>query len=292
MKFVAFLLFSICVIIIFSSCPNGTVEFQNHCYFFETNATNFPNAELACNSLNGHLVSIHDGFTNAIITGQSGNYFHDSTTVDFWIGLNSLINPGNWSWTDNSSLGFHEWAPTEPKNLTMNCGALTVKSGLWASDDCFKTKPYVCETTTTPVSTTPFYPAYMNCTEGWVYFEPTHSCYGHNGYSYQYGNWTAAEQYCESVNAHLPSIHSYDEARFLSTMVALITNVGLWTGLYSNDNEVTWKWSDGSPVDYLPWGSGYPNRNVSSCAYLHINQIYDDTCTASWYIICKKPATL
>uniref|UniRef100_A0A914PVF2 C-type lectin domain-containing protein n=1 Tax=Panagrolaimus davidi TaxID=227884 RepID=A0A914PVF2_9BILA len=286
MKFVAFLLFSIFAEVIFSSCPNGTVEFQNHCYFFETNATNFPNAELACNSLKGHLVSIHDGFTNAIITGQSGNYFHESTVTDFWIGLNSLMVPGNWSWTDNSSFGFTEWAPTEPKNLTMNCGALTVKSGLWDSDDCFKTKPYVCETSTVT------YPSFVNCSEGWVYFQPTHSCYGHNGYSSQSGNWAVAEKYCENQTAHLPSIHSYDEMRFLWTMVSFMTGVAPWIGLTSNDNEVTWKWSDGSPVDYLPWASGYPKLNVSSCAYLYNNRIWDYTCTYSLYFICKKPATL
>uniref|UniRef100_A0A914P213 C-type lectin domain-containing protein n=1 Tax=Panagrolaimus davidi TaxID=227884 RepID=A0A914P213_9BILA len=170
----------------------------------------------------------------------------------------------------------------------MNCGALTVKSGLWDSDDCFKTKPYVCE-----ISATPSYPAYMNCSEGWLYFEPTHSCYGNDGYSSRHDTWTVAEQYCEKQNAHLPSIHSYDEMRFLTTTSHFTNDAGLWTGLTSNDNEVTWKWSDGSPVDYLPWASGYPRLNVSSCVYLYNNLIFDYTCTYSfYYFVCKKPATL
>uniref|UniRef100_A0A914QCN9 C-type lectin domain-containing protein n=1 Tax=Panagrolaimus davidi TaxID=227884 RepID=A0A914QCN9_9BILA len=221
--------------------------------------------------------------------------------------------PGNWSWTDNTAFDFKDWAPKEPQNLSMNCATVTIQNGLWASSDCFKTKPYVCETitlippTTAPVSTTPSYPAYMNCTEGWLYFEPTHSCYGHNGYNSKAGTWTEAEQYCEKQNAHLPSLHSYDEMRFLTSEKYYIkqnlkfkflatshftNDAGLWIGLTSNDNEVTWKWSDGSPVDYLPWGSGYPRLNVSSCVTLFNNRIYDVNCATGYYFICKKPATL
>uniref|UniRef100_A0A914Q5A3 C-type lectin domain-containing protein n=1 Tax=Panagrolaimus davidi TaxID=227884 RepID=A0A914Q5A3_9BILA len=195
--------------------------------------------------------------------------------------------PGNWSWTDGTTFDFKDWSPKEPQNLSMNCATVTIQNGLWASSDCFKTKPYVCE-----ISAPPSYPAYMNCTEGWVYFQPTHSCYGHEGYISRSGNWTTAEQYCENQNAHLPSIHSYDEARFLSTMFHFNNDALFWIGLYSNDNEVTWKWSDGSPVDYLPWASGYPRLNVSSCAYLFNNRIWDYNCNDSQSFICKKPATL
>uniref|UniRef100_A0A914QGB2 C-type lectin domain-containing protein n=1 Tax=Panagrolaimus davidi TaxID=227884 RepID=A0A914QGB2_9BILA len=195
------------------------------------------------------------------------------------------MTPGNWSWTDDTTFDFKDWAPKEPQNLSMNCAALAIQNGYWASSDCFKTKPYVCE-----ISATPSYPAYMNCTEGWVYFEPTHSCYGHDGYSTQTGTWTVAENYCQKQSAHLPSLHSYDEARFLSTTSHFIGNAFLWTGLYSNDNEVSWKWSDRSPVDYHPWGSGYPKLNVSSCAYLYNNAIYDTNCSSSLYFVCKKPA--
>uniref|UniRef100_A0A914YBI3 C-type lectin domain-containing protein n=1 Tax=Panagrolaimus superbus TaxID=310955 RepID=A0A914YBI3_9BILA len=129
----------------------------------------------------------------------------------------------------------------------------------------------------------------MNCTEGWFYFEPTHSCYGHDGYNYRYGHWADAEQYCESVNAHLISLHSYDETRFLTTVISFTGGVP-WTGLTSNDNEVSWKWSDGSPFDYRPWASGHPYRNVSSCAYLYLNGLYDVDCISNYNFVCKKPA--
>ena len=69
-----------------------------------------------------------------------------------------------------------------------------------------------------------------------------------------------------------------------------------WTGLYSNDNELTWKWSDNTPFDYLPWASGYPSLNASSCGYLPGNgilgQLLDLNCATNMYILCKKAVPL
>ena len=68
-----------------------------------------------------------------------------------------------------------------------------------------------------------------------------------------------------------------------------------WTGLYSNDNERTWKWSDGSPIDYLPWASAYPQLNVSCCGRMSwdgLGQLKDEYCNVTWFIVCKKAALL
>uniref|UniRef100_A0A914PEL7 C-type lectin domain-containing protein n=1 Tax=Panagrolaimus davidi TaxID=227884 RepID=A0A914PEL7_9BILA len=128
--------------------------------------------------------------------------------------------PGNWSWTDNTTFDFKDWAPTEPQNLTQSCGAVTIQNGYWASDDCFKTKPYVCEVLPalpTTVATSPAYPAYMNCSYGFIYFEPTHSCYGRGDYGTYTVNWTTAEAYCEARGSHLVSLHSFEETKFVSS---------------------------------------------------------------------------
>jgi C-type mannose receptor len=191
--------------------------------------------------------------------------------------------PGNWSWTDNTTFNFNNWAPSEPKNQSMSCGSITIQSALWTSDECFTAKPYVCEIPTKSN------PVYANCSSGWIYFEPTGFCYGTDSYVQYITNWTTAENYCQSQSgsAHLISIHNYDENKFVSTLISYPGTV--WTGLYSNDNEKTWKWSDGSSVDYLPWLSGYPSLNVSSCVYMGPEYLVDVDCTTAFYTICKKP---
>ena len=57
-------------------------------------------------------------------------------------------------------------------------------------------------------------PHEYKCPFLWLYFEPTHSCYFHSfGY-----NWSHAEQWCVNESAHLTSLHSQEEARFLVGM--------------------------------------------------------------------------
>uniref|UniRef100_A0A914P937 C-type lectin domain-containing protein n=1 Tax=Panagrolaimus davidi TaxID=227884 RepID=A0A914P937_9BILA len=136
--------------------------------------------------------------------------FHGSTVVDFWIGLTTLVKPPTWSWTDGSAQNFTEWAPTEPSNITAEaCAAISTTHGSWSAQDCFKMKPYVCA-----VPKVPSPPAFVKCPVGWIYFQPTHSCFGLS-YVQQTApiayNWTMAEELCIKLGGHLPSFHSVDE---------------------------------------------------------------------------------
>ena len=72
-----------------------------------------------------------------------------------------------------------------------------------------------------------------------------------------------------------------------------ILSYNFWTGLYSSNNERTWQWSDGSPVDYLPWASGSPMGHASTCGFMYANglaQLMDADCSNLRYIVCKKAA--
>uniref|UniRef100_A0AC34F684 C-type lectin domain-containing protein n=1 Tax=Panagrolaimus sp. ES5 TaxID=591445 RepID=A0AC34F684_9BILA len=283
-----------------AACPNGTVTWHTDCYFLEdNNATGFPTAESACNSLGGHLASIHDGFSNALITNNAQNLFHGSTVSDFWIGYTNLMTSSNWTWMDNSPSDYTDWAPGQPSNSTDdNCASVCLTNGKWKTDDCFKPKPYVCKvnqsvfevpttTTTTTITTTMTkFPVYTNCTFPFTYFEPTHSCYGVGNWSNPL-NWTLAEQYCQGYGAHLASVHSSDEQRFISSFVYVAQSY-MWTGAFSNDGGKTWKWSDNTPWDFDPWISGYPNLNTSACAVCAGTGMVDFSCNTIFRTMCKK----
>uniref|UniRef100_A0A914YMA8 C-type lectin domain-containing protein n=1 Tax=Panagrolaimus superbus TaxID=310955 RepID=A0A914YMA8_9BILA len=279
------------ITLIFGLCPNESIEWQNACYSFHSESTSFTNAEIACNNFSGHLTSIHNGFVNSLLAGQAANHhLNKSTVVDFWIGLNSLMIPGNWSWMDNSTYDFKNWASSEPKNLSMSCAAEIFQSGDWSSDDCLKLKPYVCEIPQILTTTTEKYPRYMNCSPGWIYFEKTHSCFGDIGIGRHMLNWTEGEEWCiKSNGGHLPTFHSYEEAKFIS-FFADVYGQDFWVGLYSLDNEVSWKWSDDSSFNYRPWANGYPKRNISSCVALWDKQIRDYDCQTRFNTICKRSA--
>jgi hypothetical protein len=126
-----------------TTCALGGVKWQKDCYFFNGTLSAFIIAEEMCNNLGGHLSSIHDGFTNNFIAQNAAYYFHESTTVDLWIGGSDMISLGNWSWTDGSPFIFTEW--NHGKNATgEDCLAQSFNDGRWNSVDCFKAKPYAC----------------------------------------------------------------------------------------------------------------------------------------------------
>uniref|UniRef100_A0A914YFY5 C-type lectin domain-containing protein n=1 Tax=Panagrolaimus superbus TaxID=310955 RepID=A0A914YFY5_9BILA len=99
--------------------------------------------------------------------------------------------------------------------------------------------------------------------------------------------WENAEKYCQAFGGHLSSIHSYEEAQFLGYNV-YISNTNFWTGAFSNDGGLTWKWSDGTPWNYDPWASGRPTTHQSACGMMWGGVIGDYPCTNSYRVICKK----
>uniref|UniRef100_A0A914YBZ2 C-type lectin domain-containing protein n=1 Tax=Panagrolaimus superbus TaxID=310955 RepID=A0A914YBZ2_9BILA len=281
-----------------ADCPENSIEWHSHCYSFFNISTGFADAELKCNQNGSHLVSIHDGFTNALLSQEAAKNFCKSTETDFWIGATTLIALKTWNWTDGTTFDFTEWNKGEPKNISgSNCAALSTVDGYWTSQDCFKSKPFVCETAnflTTPLPrTTPSYPLNGNCSMGWFYIPQAHACYGANGGEHAF-TWTAAQNYCESIGAQLPAIHSSAEVQYLDSLISAFWR-NLWTGIVSVDGGKVWKNADGTPADFLKYGSwceGHPFKNVTGerCVarfrpcYIDfdcITTIFDATCKKS-----------
>ena len=77
--------------------------------------------------------------------------------------------------------------------------------------------------------------------------------------------------------------------------LALLKGGNPWTGLHSDDNGVTWQWTDGTPVDYLHWNYGEPTIYVGQNCVLIDNNTDEDTwfrvwdCGDTWHPVCKKP---
>lgn len=58
-----------------SKCPDGSLTSaidSKLCYKLGSNATTWMEAKLQCTSLDGHLVTIDDGFTNVYLNGRIG----------------------------------------------------------------------------------------------------------------------------------------------------------------------------------------------------------------------------
>uniref|UniRef100_A0A914PT50 C-type lectin domain-containing protein n=1 Tax=Panagrolaimus davidi TaxID=227884 RepID=A0A914PT50_9BILA len=118
----AFFLFAVFFTKAFGDCPPNATKWNSECYMFYLNSSGFADAELNCNQNGGHLASIHDGFTNALLPQEAYKRLHESTETDFWIGATNLMSGNSWNWTDGSLFDFKDWKTGEPQNTTgANC---------------------------------------------------------------------------------------------------------------------------------------------------------------------------
>uniref|UniRef100_A0AC35FRS2 C-type lectin domain-containing protein n=1 Tax=Panagrolaimus sp. PS1159 TaxID=55785 RepID=A0AC35FRS2_9BILA len=277
-----------------STCSSDGIEWLSSCYYFQTNSSQFLNAEENCiQNFGGHLASIHNGFTNAFLSQHASLLTNDS----LWIGATDLMLPGNFSWTDGTPFDFNEFSNF--KNGTgKDCVALHI-NGKWQKVDCYASKFYICETAdsnsstvkpsnpTTTFKSTTTNTAIYECS-GWSYFE--NSCY--KNFKDLHYPWKDAEDYCKNLSgsAHLVSIHSKREMQFLIDHFVQQFHY-YWIGLFSSNNGSTWKWSDNTPVDYTNWKDGMPVGSIAC-----VNFDYDGTwandanCTDTPSFFCKKRA--
>uniref|UniRef100_A0A3Q4I410 C-type lectin domain-containing protein n=1 Tax=Neolamprologus brichardi TaxID=32507 RepID=A0A3Q4I410_NEOBR len=120
------------------------------------------------------------------------------------------------------------------------------------------------------------------CPVGWSSFN--HSCYL---LSESFGSWDAARRDCRGREADLVVIDSPEEENLLSKITTEV-----WIGLNDKEQEGTWKWVDGTPLNLTYWARGQPD-NGGEEDYVHVfrgrkNSWNDLWCSSSHHWICEK----
>ena len=67
----------------------------------------FIEADEYCVSNGGHLASVENAFVDGFIQGQASIFFKGKS---YWLGGNTMFNPGTWSWTDGTGFTYYNWA--------------------------------------------------------------------------------------------------------------------------------------------------------------------------------------
>ncbi|KAI8496670.1 hypothetical protein Bbelb_253250 [Branchiostoma belcheri] len=70
-------------------------------------------------------------------------------------------------------------------------------------------------------------------------------------------NWYTAKSRCEQYDAHLLSITSADESKFIEVLISNVRKTIVWMGLRKGSR---WSWVDGSGLTFLNWFRGEPNN--------------------------------
>ncbi|VDM77470.1 unnamed protein product [Strongylus vulgaris] len=273
---------------VLADCPIGTTyhpEF-NRCYLFVSEAQPFGLAEDACAANKGHIVSVSNGFENAMLAESASA---QNIKTAYFIGANRL--QGNWSNSDGSPLFYTNWAQGQP-STTATCAVASAPDGMWTSTSCSTAYPFICAiaenahpSVTCPTCPTPTCPTPPrqpgHCESGWAYFDKTDSCYRR----FVWANFENAEEVCVSNGGHLASIHSAEENTFVNDISesgmdysddGSLTWIGLTQANYPSST--VWTWTDGTPFDYKNWAPGEPNnsKGVEHCVQIQSDYVGKD----------------
>ena len=111
-----------------------------------------------------------------------------------------------------------------------------------------------------------------------------------------------SEELCKSLGGQLPSIHSEADAKFLANIVPPEGSIWLAGRMVSRSPRI-YEWTDGSPFDYVPWKSPFPNCEEECCGIAMYaasdvsanKKIFDCSCNSTSLTVCKitmSPASL
>ncbi|XP_076089141.1 C-type lectin domain family 4 member C-like [Mytilus galloprovincialis] len=118
--------------------------------------------------------------------------------------------------------------------------------------------------------------------------------------------WSNSKANCNVHGGHLTSVETGDENAFLVDVVALmhkhiqqILYAFFWIGLTDNNDEMSYKWLSGEPLNYSDWYQGSPqqpdNKNMQNKQGAHCAMIHpfyslkwgDEFCSVLAYSVCE-----
>ncbi|XP_068507708.1 secretory phospholipase A2 receptor-like isoform X1 [Syngnathus scovelli] len=271
--------------------------YNDFCYLINHTAMEtWKDAEDACQSFGGNLLSIADSNEQSFINGIIKTLTH----VDLiWLGAQIPLNEFS-KWSDGSQVTYVNLKKQVRSRSTRNCLMLN-GSCEWTFNSCLYERGYICKRIGQGkgVKQSLASDSANQCGAGWVVYGT--SCYkkveAPNG-------WLGARHHCFWEGGDLVSVNSAREMRFVMKTMGEETPF-FWLGL-SNLKCNVWcrfeggkqrlTWSNGLKVVYENITYHHPwTFNVSSCAYVNQGGIglpgmwRSGSCGSSLPYMCKRP---
>ncbi|XP_048163078.1 macrophage mannose receptor 1-like [Corvus hawaiiensis] len=273
---------------------DGWIIYKHKEYYFSKDAMSMEKARGFCKKNGGDLVVIE--------TESEKNFlwkyvFYKDWGNNFYIGLSVSLDR-TFRWMDGTSVNYVAWAPNEPNfaNNDENCVVMYTHTGTWNDLNCGSVELFICErlnNTVRPTVAPTSPPPKGGCPEDWLLFD--NKCFKVFGLDENDTlTWHAARNNCIDLGGNLATISKKEVQAFLMSLLKDAAT-DAWIGLNDINQEHTYLWTDGSPVDYTNWAKGSRSYySMDDCVFMMKNPIEqagkwkDEGCKASKSYICQK----
>ncbi|NXO51028.1 MRC1 protein, partial [Aramus guarauna] len=243
-----------------------------------------------CRAIGGDLACIHSEEEQNLIAGLKRDYLH----LSYWMGLSALDSDSGFIWSDGSPVNFEKWAHGEPNNYDGNekCGVFNGYNNMnWNDLFCEHMQDYVCQikkgASLKPEPTSTFNYEYIVSEDDWI-------IYNHKEYyfSKEPMPMEKARDFCKKNGGDLVVIESETEKKFLWKYIFYKDwGNNFYIGL-SVSLDKTFRWMDGTPVNYVAWAPNEPNfaNNDENCVvmYTQTGTWNDLNCGRVELFICER----
>ncbi|XP_033021840.1 macrophage mannose receptor 1-like [Lacerta agilis] len=251
------------------------IPFGNSSYSFIGPKMTWEEARKKCNSEHSELASIWNPYIQSFLWLWALKYGEP-----VWIGLNSNMTGGRYTWINNRKLAYTNWAPEEPKQKTA-CVYLD-HDGHWKTGACNETYFSACAQYNGTIPTEEPQlpgrcPASKEDGKAWIPFRA--HCY--QFYSGWY-NWPRALFECAQLGATLTSVADLAELHFLMVHTFHLSMDEYWIGMYRNyDGE--WLWQDNTALDFVNWDNEKPTPDPKSQRFQNEKCVFINSQNGKWF---------
>ena len=272
-------------------CPNLWIRAARSCYFLNKySRVTWSEANGTCESRGSHLLSINSLDEKLWIEHVALRYL--PTT---WTSGNDLITEGKFTWHDGSEINnvlvpwqkapFNEyWRLYEKKCVNLSPRKLSIFS-------------ISCDGKSSPVCQYELEKGETQCEDKWDELDGV--CYLVDAKTPKM-TYKRMTQYCRNISkskqARPIMIKTKDTAQFISLLTLLdeSQNFYMWLGMEVGDTMDSWRWVDGTKVDFSVFNrknqpdNGNGKKPENCVAVNSMLNAYDNRCDRLDHFICEK----
>lgn len=219
-------------------------------------------ADFFCQALGAQLASFYHYEEQVFVKQLLSTMFEGTEARWFWMGLNKRDpeDPGAWEWSDSTPVMTSFIEDKNEEDDRRDCAVYSDLTNTLMPQPCDAKHEWICKLARGYELIKPYW--YTEQSEPWVFYRGAEYLLAKQPF-----DWDAVSLACQMMGAHLLSIHSREELRFIKERLKRLSlgPTDWWIGLSIPQSGEEVRWSDHTDVDFQNWAEGSDPRKAGLC---------------------------